>query len=159
METLKRFTVALALVASAVTFAVAQKPKPKEAAAPTAPAVVADDSHVRASAAYAEVILRHTELTATLDALLEEYTENYPKVIETRFQLESITSDLERLRGVKVEAAGRLTAALGRLMVRRSELFAEYRTTSGQYDAGNPMVKRAKKAYESFSKSIDDILR
>lgn len=157
METLKRFTIALALIASAAVVAQAQKTKPKETPAPAAP--VADDSHVRASAAYAEVLLRKTELSATLDALLEEYTDNYPKVIETRLQLESITADMERLRAVKPEAAGRLTSALGRLIVRRSELYAEYRTTSGQYDSANPMVKRAKKAYESFSKSIDDILK
>lgn len=157
MEDLKRSVIILVLIASASGAAYSQKAKAKEPAA--TPVAVADDSYLRGSGAYAEVLLRHTELGATLDALLEEYTENYPKVIDTRLQLESVTVDLERLRSVKPDAAGKLTAALGKLMVRRAELYSEFRMTSSQYEADNPMVKRAKKAYESFSKSIEDILR
>lgn len=157
MKSLKAIALALALVTVFSVSANAQKSKPKETSAPSTQSV--DDTHVRASAAYAEVVLRKTELSATLDALLEDYTESYPKVIDTRVQLDSINADLARLFTVKPEAAGKLSSALGRLMVRRSELLAEYRTLDKQYDADNPMVKRAKKAYESFSKSIEDILK
>lgn len=159
MKTLEGIACALILTAVLNVDSNAQKSKSKEPTAPTSQAQTSDDSHVRASAAYAEVLLRQTELSASLDALLEEYTDNYPKVIDTRLQLASISADLLRLLTVKPEAAGRLTSALGRLMVRRSELYSEYQTLDKQYDAGNPMVKRAKKAYESFSKSIDEILK
>lgn len=156
MKTLGTITLAIALVAVFAAESLAQKTKTKETAPQT---ISTDDSYIRSSAAFAEVLLRQTELSASLDALLEEYTENYPKVIDARLQLASINGDIVRLFSVRPEAAGKLTGALGRLIVRRSELYAEYQIASKQYEADNPIVKRAKKAYESFSKSIDDILR
>ncbi len=43
---------------------------------------------IKSTAAYAEVLLRKTELEATLEDLSVACTEDFPKVMETRFELD-----------------------------------------------------------------------
>src|SRR5215217_268624 len=68
---------------------------------------------VRTSPAYAEVLLRKTELLAELEALLVDYTEEFPKVREIRFETGQLQKDLDRLLAVNSAEASKLSAALG----------------------------------------------
>ena len=58
---------------------------------------------VQSTAAYSEILLRETELRADVEVLLADYTDDYPKVKESRFALELIGKEKARLSTVDPE--------------------------------------------------------
>lgn len=112
----------------------------------------------RSSPAYAELLLRRTELTASLEALVLQYTDEYPKVKESRYLLTLIERDAERLSKVKPADQGRLTLALGKLLVKKLELEADLWNLQKDYKEEHPDVKRAKRRVEIYEAAISEIL-
>ena len=108
------------------------------------------------SFAYAEVLLQKTELTAELEELLLNYTEEYPKVKELRFELSVLQKDLDKL--LTVSEASRLSQALGKLIVRRARLATDLWNLQKQYANDHPDVKKAKRKLEIFEQAIKEIL-
>ena len=88
----------------------------------TKPAVPTTAQSAKTSPAYAEVLLRKTELLSELESLLVEYTEEYPKVKELRFETGLLQKELDKLLAMSAGDASKLSAALGKLMVRKCEL-------------------------------------
>lgn len=110
------------------------------------------------TAAFAEVVLKRTEFEADLEALLVDYTDDFPKVKELRFGLLRTESEIERLKGMKPGERDRATSALGKLMVRKVESEIELWKLQQAYADGHPEVRRAKKRVEIFEKAIKEIL-
>jgi hypothetical protein len=119
--------------------ALAQKGKavvPQASPSPTAgPA-----ENVRSSPAFAEILLRRTEMEAEVESLVLEYKES------------------DRLFKVTPEKADSLTLALGKLMVRKVEAEVDLWRLQQSYADGHPDVKRAKRRLEIFEKAIKEIL-
>jgi hypothetical protein len=104
------------------------------------------------------VLLKRTELESDVEALLLDYTEDYPKIQEERYGLGLIDAEMKRLLAVKPADASRLTLALGRLVVRKIELETDLWLLQKKYKADHPEVKRAKRRAEIFEKAINEIL-
>lgn len=111
-----------------------------------------------ASPAYAELLLRKTELRSDLESLILEYTEEFPKVKEFRFVLGVIDRDIARLAKVKPGDSGKLTLALGKLIVRRIELETDMWNLQRNYKDEHPEVKRAKRKVDIYEAAISEIL-
>jgi predicted nuclease with TOPRIM domain len=124
-------------------------------AKPPAPVVA---NQIKTSPAYAEVLLRKTELSAELESLLIEYTEEFPKVKELRYESVLLQKELDRLLAINSADSARLSAALGKLMVRKSELGTNLWSLQQQFNEQHPDVKRAKRKAEMFEAAISDIL-
>ena len=124
--------------------ALAQKGKavvPQASPSPTAgPA-----ENVRSSPAFAEILLRRTEMEAEVESLVLEYTDEFPKVKELRQGILLLNKESDRLFKVTPEKADSLTLALG---WRLQQSYAD----------GHPDVKRAKRRLEIFEKAIKEIL-
>lgn len=114
---------------------------------------------IRSSPAYAEVLLRRTELAADLEALAADYTESNPRIIDLRVELASIDRSLERIYSVKAADAAKLTLALGKLMVRKAALESDLSRQTRSHNKDHPETRRAKKRVEFYEVAIDDILR
>lgn len=125
-------------------------------APPTAPAV--QQSFLRSSAAYAEIILRKTEAEAELESMLVDYTDEYPKVVDARIEIDLLQKELDRLSSVKSADSGKLTAALGKLMVKKASLGVHLTNLRLKYDDKHPEVISSKKQVDVFEKAIKDIL-
>ena len=138
-------------------FSSAAQKSPVVKTTPT-PAPIADLQPIRSSPAYAELLLQKTELQSTLDSLLVDYTEQYPKVKELRLQLGFIQAEMERLLAVKPENVARLSDALGKLMLRKIELESNLETLRAQYKDDHPEVKKLRRKIESYEASIKEIL-
>ncbi len=110
------------------------------------------------SAAFAEVLLKKTELQAELEGLSVEYTEEYPKVGELKHSIEMLDVQIGRLNAVKASDMGKLTAALGKLMVKKAELDTELWVLLKTYKEGHPDVKKAQKKVDIFEAAIKQIL-
>ena len=69
-----------------------------------------DVGPIRSSAAYAEVLLRRTQLQADLEAFSADYTEANPKIIDLRNELAALTksgSAIKRRHGLPRAGNGR----------------------------------------------------
>ncbi len=110
----------------------------------------------KSSPAFAEIILRKTELSAELENLLIDYTEDFPKIKELRFELGLLQKDLDKI--LAVSDASKLTLALGKLIVRKVELQVDVWSLQKQYADEHPDVKRAKKKVEIYEQAIKEIL-
>ena len=125
---------------------------------PKAAADVRSQNEVRSSAAYAEVLLRRTELQSDLESLLIEYTDEFPKVVETRYALEMIEKERTQLLNIRAADAGKLTVALGKLLVRRVDIEVELWKLRKTFQDVHPDVKRAKKKADIYDAAIKEIL-
>lgn len=119
---------------------------------------VAVSPQLRSSAAFGEVLLRKVELEASLEEMLLSYTEEYPKVKETRYELEILLADIKKLNAVKPTEAAKLTVALGKLIVKKAEIATDFWDLSNKFNPEHPEVKRAKKSLEIYENAISEIL-
>ena len=119
------------------------------------PAVVSNTA-IKFTHAYAEILLRRTELESILEDLLVAYTEDFPKVKEARYELSLIEKDLAKLLATNANSAT-ISPALGKLMVRRAALAADLRGLQTKYGDDHPDVKRASRRVSIFDKAIAEI--
>ena len=118
-----------------------------------------DVGPIRSSPAYAEILLRKTELQADIEAVSADYTEANPKIVDLRFELSSLDKELEKVFGVKPSETGKLTLALGKLIVKKAALETELARLTRSYNKDHPEVKRAKRRVEIFDAAIKEVLR
>ncbi len=113
---------------------------------------------IRSTAAFAEIIVRRTEIESVLEELLVTYKEEFPKVKTARYELNLLDSELIRFGKLKATDADKLTIAVGKLIVRRAELATEYWGVANRFNEGHPEAKKAKRKLEIFDKAIERIL-
>ncbi len=113
---------------------------------------------VNSSPAFAEVLLKRTELEAELEELLVAYTLEFPKVKQIQFELKLINTEMDRLYAVKASESQKLTLALGKLIVRKVELESELWNLQKQYGDDHPNVKKAKRKVLVYDSAIKDVL-
>ena len=119
----------------------------------------ADVGPIRSSPAYAEILLRRTELKADLESLLADYTEANPKIIDIRFELSLLEKSIERVFSVRPTDTGKLTLALGKLIVRKAALESDLARLNRTYNKDHPEVKRARRKVEIYEAAIKEVLR
>jgi uncharacterized protein involved in exopolysaccharide biosynthesis len=115
-------------------------------------------SVVRASAAYAELKLRKTEVEADLEALSANYTAESPRIVELKAEVAGLDAAVSRLLKVRPADPGRFTVSLGKLLVRHAALSVEVLKHMRTYAPDHPEVLRAKRRVEVFDRAIKEIL-
>ncbi len=115
-------------------------------------------STVKSSPAYAELLLRRTERESELEEFILDYTEEFPKVKELKFELDLLRKEMDKILAVNTSESGKLTLALGKLIVRKIELETDVWNLKRQYNDDHPEVKRAKRKIEVYEKAIKEIL-
>ncbi len=112
---------------------------------------------IRASAAFSVVTLRRTELEADLVSFVEDYTEENPRVIDTRFELASINKELDRMFAISPSDTQRLTESTGKLILRKAELETEHNRLLRSQKPDHPQAKRLAKKIEIYQKALKQI--
>ncbi len=130
----------------------------KNGAAHDATAAKPNAQTIKSSPAYAELLLRKTERESELEEFLLDYTEEFPKVREIRFELSLIQKELYRITAVNASESGKLTLALGKLIVRKTEIETDLWNLRRQYADDHPEVKRARRKAEVYERAIKEIL-
>jgi len=150
--TLRKTILVIITLAFAAAFASAQT-------AETKPAEPGDTPEwVKASPAFAEVVFRKAVVEAELEEMLVRYTEQYPKVIEKRFEMSELDKEQDDLVKTPEAEASKLTLALGKMLVQRAAYATELGMLKLKYDDTHPDVKKAKRKLEIFDKAIKRIL-
>ena len=119
----------------------------------------AEPGPIRSSSAYAEVLLRKTELLAEIASVADSYTDENPRMKDMRAEVASLDRSISKLFGVKPTDTAKLTAALGKLIVKKASLEAELTRLSRNYNADHPDVRRATRRVEIFESAISEILK
>lgn len=114
-------------------------------------------SAVKATPAYAELILRRTERESQLEEFLLDYTEEFPKVKELKYEIELLQKQLDKISAFSASDASKLSPALGKLLVRKIELEVDLWSLLRQYNADHPDVKRAKRKVEVYDKAVKEL--
>ena len=125
----------------------------------TAYSQTAEAGPIRSSPAYSEILLRKTEILSDLEAFSSEYTEANPKMLDLRAELASLDKMLERVFGVKPSDTGKLTLALGKMIVRKAVLDADLARLARSYSKDHPEIKRATRKAEIYDAAIKEVLR
>jgi hypothetical protein len=125
---------------------------------PSAPASAPAGGAVKSTAAYAEVLLRKTERESELEEFLLDYTEEFPKVKEIKFELGLLQKELDKITAVNASDSGKLTLALGKLIVRKTEIETDLWNLRRQHADDHPEVKRARRKAEVYERAIKEIL-
>ena len=146
----KIFSISLLLLGFASALNVNGQTKP-----PSKPPV---DANVRSSAAYAELLLRKTDLEAELESLLTEYTEDYPKVKDLRLELGVLKPEVDRILTAKTSDAAKLSQALGRLILGKVVHATALKKLQMQFQDAHPNVKKEKRMVEIYEAAIKEIL-
>jgi hypothetical protein len=115
-------------------------------------------SAIKFSPAFAEILLRRTERESELEEFLLDYTEEFPKVKEIRFELGLLQKELDKLLAVNASESGKLSLALGKLIVRKTEIETDLWNLRRQYADDHTEVKRAKRKAEVYERAIKEIL-
>jgi uncharacterized protein involved in exopolysaccharide biosynthesis len=113
---------------------------------------------IKSSPAYAELLLLRTERESKLEEFLLDYTEEFPKVKEIKFELGLLNREMNKILALNTSQSGKLTLALGKLIVRKIELETDLWNVRRQYKDDHPQVKRAKRKVEVYEKAIIEIL-
>lgn len=113
---------------------------------------------LKSSPAYAEILLRKTEREAQLEEFLIDYTEEFPKVKEIKYELELLQKQMDKISSLSASDAPKLTLALGKLLVRKTELEIELWNLLRQYNGDHPEVKRARRKIEVYNRAVREIL-
>ncbi|MCY7375584.1 MAG: hypothetical protein LH472_06390 [Pyrinomonadaceae bacterium] len=124
----------------------------------TSPVSVQTAAMVKYSPAYAELLLRRTERESELEEFALDYTDEFPKVKEIKFELGLLNKEMDRVLTVNASESGKLTLALGKLLVRKTEIETDLWNLRKQYKDDHAEVKRAKRKVEIYEKAIKEIL-
>jgi hypothetical protein len=124
-------------------------------------AVTAQDKSivsVKATAAFAEVLLRKTELAAEIEAFAADHTDESPKMLDLRYEIAGLERYLAKMLALAPTDTSRLTISLGKLIVKRMSLDAELSRLSRTLNSAHPDFKRAQKRVAVFDAAIKEIL-
>jgi len=147
----KKFALFLFLILSTSLFAQSQTKS-----STVAPKTIV--SPMKSTPAYAEILLRRTEREAQLEEFLLDYTDEFPKVKEIKFELDLLQKQMGKISAVNTSDTPKLSLALGKLLVRKTELEVDLWNLLRQYNADHPEVKRAKRKVEVYEKAVKEIL-
>ena len=140
-------------------YAQGQKPTPQTQTNVTAPIkTLGRKPDVKTTPAYAELIMKRTEVAAELEVLLPDYTEESPEVREKRLSLQILDAAIKRLDTVTLEQYLALTPAVGKMLARKLEAEAELKILSEIYTDEHPAVKKSKIRFRVFDAELKKLL-
>lgn len=113
---------------------------------------------IKSSPAYAALILHRTTLRAELEELLTTYTEDFPKVVDMRFEIDLVNYELSRLLDTKVTDSCKLSDSLGKLILKKTEVEMTLWNLKKKYKGEHPEVQRTNKKLEIYEKAILEVL-
>lgn len=146
------FSIFFLLIFSLSIFSQTDEKKPKlDYSTPTSKAI-------KSSPAYASLILHRTNLRAELEEMLVTYTEDFPKVVDARHEIDLVNFQLSRLLDTKITDSCRLSDSLGKLMLQRTAVEMLLWNLRKKYNEEHPDVQRAKKKLDIYEKAVAEIL-
>ena len=113
---------------------------------------------IKSSPAYSALILKRTLVKADLEEMLVTYTEDFPKVVDARHEIDLLNFELTRLLETKVTDSCKLSESLGQLMLKKTEVEMMLWNLKKKYKEDHPEVIRTQRKLNTFEKGIVEVL-
>jgi len=113
---------------------------------------------IKSSPAYAALVLHRTVIRAELEEMLVTYTEDFPKVVDARHEIDLINFELTKLLETKVTDSCKLSDSLGELMLKKTAVAMELWNLKKKYNEEHPDILRAKRKLDIYEKGVAEIL-
>lgn len=113
---------------------------------------------IKSSPAYSALILKRTLVKADLEEMLVTYTEDFPKVVDARHEIDLLNFELTRLLETKVTESCKLSDSLGQLILKKTEIEMELWNLKKKYKEDHPEIIRTKRKLNTFEKGIVEVL-
>ncbi len=113
---------------------------------------------IKSSPAYSALILKRTLVKADLEEMLVTYTEDFPKVVDARHEIDLLNFELTRLLETNVTESCKLSDSLGQLILKKTEIEMELWNLKKKYKEDHPEIIRTKRKLNTFEKGIVEVL-
>jgi hypothetical protein len=123
----------------------------------TAPATTV--SKVADTGAYAEVYAARVEAEADLKVLSTDLTEETIQVREKKLERDLLAREIRWLEALPLVSHDKMTIALGRLLVRKTQAEVSLKMLSEKYAESFPTVKKARTKIEVYNNEIQKLLQ
>ncbi|MEP6923254.1 MAG: hypothetical protein ABI954_02210 [Pyrinomonadaceae bacterium] len=129
------------------------------AMATTITAPTATISSVSMTGAYAEVYASKVEAEADLKVLSMDLTEETTQVREKKLERDLLAREIRWLEALPSISHDKMTVALGRLLVRKTQAEVSLKMLSENYAESFPTVKKARTRIEVYNSEIQKLLQ
>ena len=113
----------------------------------------------KSSAAYGELVLRKVEVEAEYKEMLVDYTEEHPKLKIKKAEIDNLNLEMEKIAAMDISFAPKLTATVGKLVLKKIDLQTEVNKLLLQYAEDHDLVKRAKQKVAVIEEEIQKVLQ
>lgn len=120
---------------------------------------VAEVSKVADTGAYAEVFAARVEAEAELKVLTTDLTEETAQVREKKLERDLLDREVRWLTALPSTSHEKMTTALGRLLVRKTQAEVSLKMLSANYAESFPSVKKARTRIEVYNNEIQKLLQ
>jgi hypothetical protein len=125
----------------------------------TVPAQAAPVSKIADTGAYAEVYAARVEADADLKVLSTDLTEETVQVREKKLERDLLAREIRWLEALPLLSHDKMTMALGRLLVRKTQAEVSLKMLSENYAESFPTVKKAKTRIEVYNDEIQKLMQ
>ena len=116
------------------------------------------DVDPRTSEAYSLLIQRKAKLQAELEGLLKEYSGNWPPAKRLQFELDALTTEMEKMAAFDQSRVSKLTAGYGGLILRKVSLTGEIEALLRENTAEWPPTKEKQRELELLDQEIQKLM-
>ena len=109
--------------------------------------------------AYSMLILQKVKLQAELEALLSEYSSDWPKSKKVQFELDTLKIEMKKMAEVDESKVIKLTSGFGSLVLRRIALATDVHMLSEEEGSDWPPLKQKQRELELLNQEIQTALR
>jgi hypothetical protein len=114
---------------------------------------------IKTSAAYIELVIHKADIDAELVDLLVEYTEEYPKVKQLKWEAGLVQAELENLLKVDSSVLPKLTESFAKLLLQKIKMQVDLAEVRSAHKDDHPDVQRAMRRVEIYDKAIKELLQ
>ncbi len=133
--------------------------KPGTTAAATTVTIPGAVSKMADTGAYAEVYAARVEAEADLKVLATDLTEETVRVREKKLERDLLAREIRWLEALPSTSHDKMTMALGRLLVRKTQAEVNLKMLSENYADGFPAVKKARAKIDVYNGEIQKLLQ
>lgn len=113
----------------------------------------------RTTPAYSMLIQRKVKVQAQLEALLEQYSSEWPQAKTLQFEVDALKIEMKKMVEVIEPKVSKLTSGYGTLILRKVSLESEIQTLLLEEGSDWPAVKERQRELELLDKELQKIMK
>jgi uncharacterized protein involved in exopolysaccharide biosynthesis len=123
------------------------------------PTVAREQPNPKTTPAYSLLVLRKVKVQAELEALVAEYSSDWPAAKKLQFELDALKEEMKKLADTDEAQIPKLTNGYGTLLLRRASLESEIQSLSEEEGSDWPTLKQKQRELELLDGELKKLMR